>query len=118
MNIFKTPMGNSHEVPKSPEPGSSIPVTIFDLSKRYDIYCYIPSEDRLYEDVRIVGIKTFESKKNDFMTALIGGYIEIEADNGARMMIPHIRVYMICEHAAQPAYKVLRIRKSGDNDGN
>jgi hypothetical protein len=118
MNIFKTPADNSPEVLKSPEPGSSIPVTMFDLSKRYDIYCYIPSEDRLYEDVRIVGIKTFESKKNDFMTALIGGYIEIEAKNGTGMMIPHIRVYMICEHDAQPAYKVLRVRKSGDNDGS
>jgi hypothetical protein len=82
------------------------------------LYCCIPSEDRLYEDVRIVGIKTFESKKNDFMTALIGGYIEIEAHNGARMMIPHIRVYMICEHDAQPAYKVLLVRRSADIDGS
>jgi hypothetical protein len=99
-----------------PDSGGLIPVTLLELSKRYDIYCYIPSEDRLYEDVQIVGIRTFEPKKNEFSTALIGGYIEIEAPNGTRMMIPHIRIYMICEHGAQPAYKVLRVRKSSDND--
>ena len=101
---------------KTPEPVNPIPVSVIDLSKRYDIYCYIPSEDRLYEDVQLVGIKTFEPPKNQFATALIGGYIEIEARNGTRMMIPHIRVYMVCEHGAQPAYKVLRVRKSSDND--
>ena len=104
------------DIPKTPEPASQIPVAVIDLSKRYDIYCYIPSEDRLYEDVSVVCIKTFEPPKNQFGMALIGGYIEIEARNGTRMMIPHIRVYMICEHGAQPAYKVLRVRKSADND--
>lgn len=94
-----------------PEPGSLIPVTLLELSKRYDIYFYLPSEDRLYEDVKIVGIRTFEPKKNEFATALIAGYIEIEAPNGTRMMIPHIHIYMICEHGAQPAYTVLRVRK-------
>ncbi len=106
------------ETSRIPEPDNSIPVSVIDLSKRYDIYCYIPSEDRLYENVRIVGIKTLEMPKHQFGTAVIGGYIEIEAHNGTRMMIPHIRIYMICEHGAQPAYKVLRVRKSGDNDWN
>jgi hypothetical protein len=104
------------ETSRPPQPDNPTPVSVIDLSKRYDIYCYIPSEDRLYEDVQIVGIKTLEPPKNQFANALIGGYIEIEARNGTRMMIPHIRVYMICEHGAQPAYKVLRVRKSSDND--
>ena len=116
MSLFKSPRGESPEAPTPPESDSPIPVTLFDLSKRYDIYCYIPSEDRLYEDVRIVSIRAFEPKKREFGTSLIGGYIEIEAQNGTRMMIPHIRIYMICEHGAQPAYKVLRVRKSSDND--
>jgi hypothetical protein len=85
---------------------------LIDPSKRYDIYCSIPSEDRLYEDVKIVAIRTFEKKKQDFGMALIGGYLEIETSNGARMMIPHIRMYMICEHGMQPKYKVLRVRKN------
>ena len=61
-------------------------------------------------------LSSFELPENQFATALIGGYIEIEARNGTRMMIPHTRIYMICEHDAPPAYKVLRVRKSSDND--
>jgi hypothetical protein len=112
MGLFKTPKS---EPPSSSEPDGAIPVAVFDLSKRYDIYCATPGDDRLYEDVRIVGIRTFERKKNQFATALIGGYLEIEARNGVRMMIPHIRMYMICQHGSQPVYKVLRTRK-GDNE--
>jgi len=112
MSLFKNPRG---EQPETPDPDAPIPVTIFDLSKRYDLYCSTPSEDRLYEDVRVIGIRTFEKKKQDFGMSLIGGYLEIETRNGARMMIPHIRMYMICEHGSHPDYKVLRIRKA-DND--
>jgi hypothetical protein len=113
MSLFKNPRG---ELPDTPEPDSTIPVTVFDLSKRYDLYCSIPGEDRLYEDVQVLGIRTFEKKKPDYGIALIGGYLEIEARDGTRMSIPHIRMYMICEHAAQPKYKVLRVRKSdGDS---
>lgn len=113
MSLFNNPRGGSPEIP---EPDSPIAVTLFDLSKRYDIYCSLPGEDRLYEDVRIVAIRTFEKKKQDFGMALIGGgYLEIEGSSGARMMIPHMRMYMICEHGTQPDYKTLRIRKN-DND--
>jgi hypothetical protein len=112
MSLFQKPKG---QTPEAPEPDGPIPVTLIDPSKRYDIYCSIPGEDRLYEDVRIVGIRTFEKKKQDFGMALIGGYLELEARSGARMMIPHLRMYMICEHGSQPDYKVLRTRKN-DND--
>ena len=108
MSLFKNPRG---KLPDTPDPDDPIPVTVFDLSKRYDLYCSTPSEDRLYANVRIIGIRTFE-KKGAFSTALIGGYLEIETDNGARMMIPHIRLYMICEYGSQPDYKILRVRKS------
>ncbi len=114
MSLFKTPRGDSPESPQTAH--GSIPVTVFDWSKRYDLYCSTPSEDRLYEDVKIIAIRTFERKKHEYSTALIGGYIEIEAHNGTRMMIPHLRMYMICEHGSQPVYKVLRIRKT-DSDG-
>jgi len=109
MSLFKKPTGGSSD---SPEPDGSLPVTVFDLSKRYGLYCSTPSEDRLYEDVRIIGIRTFERKKHDYGTALIGGYIEIETHNGTRTMIRHLSMYMLCEHGAQPDFKVLRIRKS------
>ena len=109
MSLFKSPKGGR---PLPPEPDGSLPITLFDLSKRYDLYCSTPSEDRLYEDVAIVGIRTFQRRKPDYGAALIGGYIEIEARNGTRMMIPHIRMLMVCEHGSQPAYKVLRVRKT------
>ena len=113
MSLFKSPRGESAG---SSEPDGSLPVTVFDLSKRYDLYCSTPSEDRLYENVRIIAIRTFQRKKHDYGTALIGEHIEIEAHNGTRMMIPHLRMYMICEHGSQPVYKVLRVRKT-DIDG-
>ena len=112
MSLFQNPRG---QTPETPEPDNPIPVSLIDLSKRYDIYCSIPGEDRLYEDVRIVAIRTFEKKKQDFGMALIGGYLEIETRNSTRMMIPHVRMFMICEHGSQPEYKVLRVRKN-DND--
>jgi hypothetical protein len=109
MSLFKTPRV---DLPDTPAPQSSTPVSVFDLSKRYDLYCSTPSEDRLYEDVKIIGIRTFEKRKEEFGMALLGGYLEIETSNGARMMIPHIRMYLICEHGSQPGYKVLRVRKT------
>ena len=45
-----------------------------------------------------------------------GGYIETEAQNGTRMMIPHLSMYMICEHGPQPGYKVLRVRKPDSHE--
>jgi hypothetical protein len=107
MSLFN-PRSN---VPDSPDPEQPIPVAVFDLSRRYDLYCSTPSEDRLYENVSIIAIRTFERRKGDF-ASLIGGYLEIQANNGVRMMIPHHRIYMICEHGSQPAYKVLRVRKA------
>ena len=92
------------------EPNSSLPVALVDLSKRYDIYCAIPTEDRLYEDVRIVAIRTFEEKKLAYGTALIGGHLEIESRKGVRMLVPHMNIYMICAHGSEPDYKVLKVR--------
>ena len=109
MSLFKAPRGES---PSLPDPENPITVTVFNLSKRYDLYCSTPSEDRLYEDMKIIGIRTFEHKKNQYAKALIGGYLEIESPDGKRMMIPHLRIYMICEHGSQPAYKVIRVRKT------
>jgi hypothetical protein len=113
MSLFKNPASGSPAAPEPPKPPEGgLPVALIDPSKRYDLYCSIPSEDRLYEDVKIIGIRTFEPKKHEFAPALLGGYLEIEARSGARMMIPHLRIHMICEHGAEPSYKVLRARKA------
>jgi hypothetical protein len=73
------------------------------------------SEDLLYEDVRIIGIRTFE-RMRQYSSGLIGGYIEIEARDGARMMITYHLVRMICEHGAQPTYKVLESHRPNKGD--
>ena len=109
MSLFKNPSG---KLPETPGQDSPLPVALFDLSKRYDIYCSIPGEDRLYEDVTIRAIRTFEKRKEGLGMALIGGYLEIETRRGSRMMIPHMRIYMISEHGSPPDYKVLRVRQN------
>ena len=109
MNLFQVLPGS----PPSPEPDSPLPFEIFDLSKRYDIYCSMPGEDRLYENVKIIGIRTFEKTNSDFGRSSIGGYLEIESENGAHMMIQHVRINLICKHGSAPQFKVLKVRNSG-----
>jgi hypothetical protein len=40
----------------------------------------------------------------------VSGYLEIEALDGRKFMIPTYGIQMICEHGVQPVYKVLRKR--------
>lgn len=96
----------------APPPDGVLPVKLLDTSKRYDLYCNTSGEDRLYENVKLVCIRTLEPQKHQFSTALIGGYIEIEGQDGSLLMIPGMRIYMICEHGKKPVYKLLRVRKS------
>ena len=85
---------------------NSIPVAQFDISQRYDIYCTLGLEQRLYEGVRIMGVRTFD-KITDF-SGVFGGLLELEAANGARMMIPQHGIQMICPTGSQPIFRVLR----------
>jgi hypothetical protein len=78
-----------------------------DLSKRYDVYCAEFNHDRLYENVRFVCIRTFD-RISEFGSGLAGGYLEIEAEEGSRWLIPAFGIRLICEHGTQPAFKVLR----------
>lgn len=85
----------------------NVPVAQFDLSKRYDIYCSFNFEDRLYEDVKIVGIRTLD-RRTEYSSGVLGGYVEIESSNGTRAFIPSFHVSILCVHGAQPIYKVIR----------
>ncbi len=115
MSFFKSRKRNP-PAPQAPPPSQpdagAIPVAQIDLSKRYDLYFHSHGEDRLYENVKILGIRTFESKKSSYGFSSIGGFLEVEASNGARMMIPHLRLQMICEHGSKPAYTVLRVQRN------
>jgi hypothetical protein len=66
--------------------------------------------DRLYENVRFVCIRTFE-RIHKFSSGLIGGFLEVEALDGSRGLIPSIGIRLICEHGTPPVFKVLRHRR-------
>jgi hypothetical protein len=52
-------------------------------------------------------MRTFARPVGHFAAA-IGALLEIEAPNGARMMIPQHGIQLICEHTTQPSFRVLR----------
>ena len=84
---------------------SPIPITHFELERRYDLYCSLATEQRLYQNVKLVGIRTFD-RISQHSSGALGGLLEIEAANGTRMMIPQFGIQMICEHGAEPTYKL------------
>jgi hypothetical protein len=108
MGLFRTRKAVT-PTPRRESP-PQIPVAPVDLSKRYDVYCTDVGHDRLYEDVRFVGIRTFD-RVTEFSSGLVGGYLEIEAADGSRCLIPSFGVRLICEHGARPLCKILRHRR-------
>jgi hypothetical protein len=109
MGLFSSRQPKSSPPPSAP--ANQIPITPVDLSKRYDVYCSDINHDKLYEDVRFVGIRTFDPI-TEFSSGLLGGFLEIEASNGSRWLIPSYGIRLICEHGTQPVYQVLRHRRS------
>lgn len=94
-----------------PESSSQIPVEQFDIDKRYDLYCTIYDKEnriRLYENVRLVGIRTFD-RISEFSSGVACGFLEIETPNGSRMAIPNFGIQMICEHGTKPTYRILKV---------
>jgi hypothetical protein len=87
--------------------GNPLPVAQVDTAKRYDVYCALAGEERVYEDVRFVGVRTFD-RVSDYTPSFINGFLEIETADGARVLIPNFGIQMICEHGVPPAYKVVR----------
>jgi hypothetical protein len=87
---------------------AAIPVGPVDLDKRYDVYCSAHGEERVYEDVRFLGIRTFDRLNSEFSSGLVGGFLEIEARDGSRLLIPSFGIQLLCEHGTRPAYKVTR----------
>ena len=87
-------------------PPATIPLSQIDLTKRYDVYTSVSGEERLYEDVLFLGLRTFE-RISEYSSGL-GGYVEIETRDGSRLLIPYYGIQLLCEHGTRPAYKVLR----------
>jgi hypothetical protein len=95
--------------PKRPE--SAIPVLYFDLTARYDVHCTEPSHDRIYENVRILGIRTFDPI-SEYNGGSFGGFLEIESDDGTRVMLSRYQIRLICEPGKMPRFRVLGRRRS------
>jgi|SRR5262245_3650147 len=97
--------------PKAPKEGRGpegpIPTAHIDVSKRYDVYCSSYGEERVYEDIRFVAMRTFEPL-SEYSTHVVGGYLELEAQDGSRIMIPTFGIQLICEHGIRPSYMVVR----------
>ncbi len=109
MGLFNNPR---QKLPASPPvTESQIPIAQIDLSKRYDIYCADAIHDQLYENVRFVGIRTFD-RVSEYSSGLLGGFLELEAVDGSRWLIPSFGIQLICEHGAQPMFSVRRQRRS------
>lgn len=104
MSLFKATKAKESDTPES---DGSVPVAHFDVTQRYDFYCSLGMEERLYQNVRLTGIRTFD-RITEFSSGAITGFFEVEAVNGVRMMIPQHSIQMICQVGVQPAYKVLR----------
>jgi hypothetical protein len=113
MSLFKPAKDKQNE---PSETASSVPVVPFDVSRRYDIYCSPIGETRVYENVKVTGIRTFD-RITQFSSGALGGLLEIEAANGTRMLIPQHGIQMICEHGAEPSYRVLS-RWTPPDDGD
>ena len=107
MRFFQSARPNLSE--SSTEPANGIPILQVDLSKRYDVYCAARGHDRLYEDVRFVCMRTFD-RITESMHYMMCDFLEIESADGTRSFLPKFGIQLVCEHGAQPAFKVLRRR--------
>ena len=85
---------------------SPVPALHFDITKRYDIYCEIRGEYRLYQNVRLVAFKTLEDIREN--SGMFRSFLEIETNDETRMMIPSFPIHLICEHGVKPVYVVLK----------
>jgi hypothetical protein len=84
---------------------SPLPLEHIDVTKRYDVYCLVRDEERLYENVRFVAVRTLDDISTGFSN--FGGLVEIEATDGTRIMLTKFDIHTVCEHGVSPQYKVV-----------
>src|SRR5262245_48158651 len=73
----------------------------------YDLYGAVAGEERLYENVRFLGVRTFD-RITEHSSGFINGFLEIEGADGTRLLIPKFGIQLTCEHGVQPAFRVVR----------
>ena len=94
------------DVPHHEEPATQIPINQVDFTKRYDVYIIERNHDRVYENVRIIGIRTFE-RIREYISP-VSGFLEVEAVDGTQFLLPTFNIRIISEHGVTPKFKVLR----------
>jgi hypothetical protein len=98
---------------------TALPVSVIDCSLRYDLYCFdgfgSHREVRIYEDMKILGIRTFEPRQA-YGSAFLTGYLEVEAQDGTRMMLSHHQIRMICQHGARPVCRIIGVNEMQPKD--
>ena len=116
MGWFRTGTRDSSKdslIPPYLQRKSSIPVQQFDLNARYDVYCSESSHDVLYENMRILGIRTFDAI-SEFGSGFTSGFLELETVDGVRMMVSQFRIQLICEPGKHPPFRVLNRHRPRD----
>jgi hypothetical protein len=109
MGLFRSAPPSS---PLAPFHGKGpFPILPVDQSKRYDVHISGHGHDRVYENVLFVGIRTFD-RISEFGYG--HGFLEIEAADGTRCLLPTFGINLICEHGAEPAFKIVR-RERGES---
>lgn len=111
MSLFRPRRPAPPPPTRRPRPGA-LPLTPLDTAKWYDVYCTVAGEERVYEEVRFVGRRTLDPVTQ--YSSGLSGFLEIEASDGTRALVPQFGVHLVCECGPQPAYRVLRPRGRAD----
>ena len=80
----------------------SLPVSQLDTEKRYDIYHHLHHEERVYENVKLVGLRKIGGEPGTTT------FLELETVYGSRMFVWAFGVHLICEHGTKPMFRVFR----------
>jgi len=76
-------------------PKTSLPLSNFDLKKRYDVYYHMRKGVCACRNVMVKGKRTFEDV-NEVKGPFVQ-YLELEDAKGRTFMLNYLHVFMICE---------------------
>lgn len=80
---------------KTTSPKAGLPLSNFDLKKRYDIYYHMRKGVCVCQNVAVKGKRTFEDV--DEVKGPFVQYLELEDGKGRTFMLNYLHVFMICE---------------------
>jgi len=116
MGFFNSQPQQPQQPPQQPQKSDrALPLLPVDLTKRYDVYLRETEHDRLYENVRFMSLRTFD-QITDYSPFAFGCYLEIEALDDTRCLIPASHITAVCEHGVKMASKLLRRRRGVRED--